>query len=72
MEVPLSRIDKDIKVNLKLHLYRLKFIQELKDIDLNRRVNECVRMIQTLHTVVIWIGIDGKRLPGPYFFLRSS
>jgi hypothetical protein len=66
--VPLSRKDKDIKVNLKLHSYRLKFIQELKDMDLNRRVNECARMIQTLHTVVIWTGMDGKRLLGPYFF----
>jgi hypothetical protein len=66
--VPLSRIDKDIKVNLKLHPYCLKFIQELKDMDLNRRVNECARMILTLHTVVMWTGMDGKRQIGPYFF----
>ena len=36
--------------------------------DLNRRVNECARMIQTLHTVVIWTGMYGKRLLGTYFF----
>ena len=35
--------------------------------DLNRRVDECARMIQTLHTVVIWTRMDGKRLLGPYF-----
>jgi hypothetical protein len=44
------------------------YIQELKDMDLNRRVDECTRMIQTLNTVAIWTGMNGKRLLRPYYF----
>jgi len=37
-----------MKVDLKLHPHRPVFSQELKDMDLNCRRDECARMIQTL------------------------
>jgi hypothetical protein len=59
--VPFTRIEKNMKVNLKLHSLRPVYIHELNDVDLNSKVDECARMIYTLNTVAIWTGKDGIR-----------